>query len=72
MAMAHGSSNSAACGILPDRGTNPAGGLSTTVPPGKPLNNISLIYLCILGKQSKLNSKLAEEGKQIRKKINKI
>ena len=38
--VAHGPSCSAACGILPDQGSNPcpllAGRFSTTAPPGKP------------------------------------
>ena len=45
--VAHGPSCSAACGILPDQGSNPcppalAGRFSTTAPPGKPWRRIFL------------------------------
>ena len=50
--VAHGLSCSAACGILPDQGSNPfspalAGRLSTTVPPGKPLGLAFLFIMTI-------------------------
>ena len=50
--VAHGPSCSAACGILPDQGSNPcplAGRFSTTAPPGKPcmLDFYFIFYLTV-------------------------
>ena len=50
--VAHGPNRSAACGILPDQGSNPcplpalAGRFSTTAPPGKPLEPILQPIVC--------------------------
>ena len=60
VAVAHGPSCSAACGIFPDQGSNPcplhqAGRFSTTAPPGKPPgSNLKEAVIQTLGKRTLL------------------